>query len=62
MTSQTSEKAFEATVESMLVDGGWRKGDNAEWDVERALFPGSGGCVPSGDSAGVVEPVGCPAR
>ena len=27
MTSQTSEKAFEATVESMLVAGGWQKGD-----------------------------------
>ena len=39
MTSQTSEKAFEATVESMLVAGGWQKGDTAEWDVERALFP-----------------------
>ena len=39
MTSQTSEKAFEATVESMLVTGGWQKGDTAEWDVERALFP-----------------------
>ena len=39
MTSQTSEKAFEATVESMLVDGGWQKGTTAEWDVERGLFP-----------------------
>ena len=39
MTSQTSEKAFEATVESMMVAGGWQKGDTAEWDVERALFP-----------------------
>ena len=39
MTSQTSERAFEATVESMLVEGGWRKGDNTGWDVERALFP-----------------------
>ena len=39
MTSQTSEKAFEATVESMLVAGGWKKGDREEWDVERALFP-----------------------
>ena len=39
MTSQTSEMAFEATVESMLVEGGWREGDVAQWDVERALFP-----------------------
>ena len=39
MTSQTNEKAFESTVESMLVDGGWQKGTTAEWDVERALFP-----------------------
>ena len=39
MTSQTSEKAFEVTVESMLVDGGWQKGDSVGWDVERALFP-----------------------
>ena len=39
MTSQTSERAFESTVESMLVGGGWHKGDAAEWDVERALFP-----------------------
>ncbi len=39
MTSQTNEKAFETTVESMLVDGGWQKGDPDEWDVERAVFP-----------------------
>ena len=39
MTSQTNEKAFETTVESMLVAGGWQKGNTAEWDVERALFP-----------------------
>lgn len=38
MTSQTNERAFEATVESMLVEGGWYKGDVAEWDVEQALF------------------------
>ena len=25
MTSQTNEEAFESTVESMLLDGGWRK-------------------------------------
>jgi type I restriction enzyme R subunit len=39
MTSQTNEEAFESTVESMLLDGGWRKGSRAEWDVDRALFP-----------------------
>ncbi|MCY3911443.1 MAG: DEAD/DEAH box helicase family protein [bacterium] len=39
MTSQTTEKAFESVVESMLLDGGWRRGDVAEWDVERSLFP-----------------------
>ena len=39
MSTQTNEAAFEATVESMLVDGGWQKGDTAGWDVERALFP-----------------------
>ena len=38
MTSQTNEKAFEATVESMLVAGGWQKGDPAEWDATHALF------------------------
>ncbi len=39
MNSQTSEQAFETTVEAMLLDGGWHKGNVAEWDVERALFP-----------------------
>ncbi len=39
MTSQTNEQAFESTVESMLVVGGWRAGDLNEWDVDRALFP-----------------------
>ena len=39
MTSQTNEQAFEATVESMLVAGGWAAGDRDEWDVHRALFP-----------------------
>ena len=39
MTSQTNEQAFESTVESMLLAGGWRAGDLAEWDTERALFP-----------------------
>ena len=39
MSSQTNEKAFESTVESMLGEGGWRSGDRSEWDVARALFP-----------------------
>ena len=39
MTSQTNEQAFESTVESMLLAGGWRAGDLTEWDTERALFP-----------------------
>ena len=39
MSDQIKEKAFESTVESMLGVVGWRKGDLAEWDVDRALFP-----------------------
>ena len=39
MSTYTKELAFESTVESMLLDGGWRKGDREEWDVARALFP-----------------------
>ena len=39
MTSHTTEQAFESTVESMLLEGGWQAGDLGEWDVERALFP-----------------------
>ncbi|MXW29321.1 MAG: type I restriction endonuclease subunit R [Chloroflexi bacterium] len=39
MTSHTDERAFESTVESKLIEAGWRTGDRAEWDVERALFP-----------------------
>ena len=39
MSTHTKELAFESTVESMLLDGGWRKGDREEWDVDRALFP-----------------------
>jgi len=38
--SQTTEKAFEAYVETILLSrAGWRAGDVAEWDIERALFP-----------------------
>ena len=39
MNSRTHERAFESTVESMLMAGSWRLGNLAEWDVERALFP-----------------------
>ncbi|WP_419845053.1 type I restriction endonuclease subunit R [Candidatus Poriferisocius sp.] len=39
MTSQTDERDFESTIESMLVKGGWHKGDVGEWDEERAVFP-----------------------
>ena len=39
MPGPTTEKAFESTVESMLLAGGWHQGDPTEWDVERALFP-----------------------
>ena len=39
MASQAKEQAFESTVESVLLSGGWQSGDLAEWDVDRALFP-----------------------
>ena len=39
MTAQTTEKAFETVVESMLADGGWTVGDRGEWDADLALFP-----------------------
>ena len=39
MTSHTTEQAFESTVESMLLEAGWRAGDRGEWDIDRALFP-----------------------
>ena len=39
MTTQTTEQAFESTVESLLLDAGWHAGDLGEWDVDRALFP-----------------------
>ena len=38
MTTQTHEQAFEATVESILFEGGWVEGVREDWDVERALF------------------------
>jgi type I restriction enzyme, R subunit len=38
--NELRERAFEGYVESILLDkAGWRAGDRARWDVERALFP-----------------------
>ena len=37
--AQTTETAFEATLEGMLSEGGWLPGTPAEWDKARALFP-----------------------
>ncbi len=38
--SQTTEKAFETYVESILLNQSeWQPGTTAEWDVETALFP-----------------------
>lgn len=38
--SQTTERAFETYVEEILLTrGGWKPGDIAGWDKERALFP-----------------------
>ena len=39
MTRKIDEQSFESTVESMLLEGGWRKGHPREWDAELALFP-----------------------
>ena len=40
MSPQTNERAFETQVEETLLGpGDWQSGTNAEWDVERALFP-----------------------
>jgi type I restriction enzyme, R subunit len=40
VSGQTNERAFEVHVEEVLhQQGGWQSGTNAEWDVERALFP-----------------------
>ncbi len=36
---ESAVASFESAVASMLAEGGWRTGDRAEWDVERALFP-----------------------
>ena len=40
MSKQINEHAFETQVEETLLGvSGWQAGTNAEWDVERALFP-----------------------
>lgn len=40
MSQQTTEKAFETYVVTMLLQqSGWTKGDLSEWDKENALFP-----------------------
>ena len=40
MSDQTVERAFETHVENTLLErSGWKRGENADWDVERALFP-----------------------
>jgi type I restriction enzyme, R subunit len=40
MPGQTNERAFEVHVEEVLLNQcAWQTGTNAEWDVERALFP-----------------------
>jgi type I restriction enzyme R subunit len=38
--AQTTENAFEAHVEEILLnEGGWQLGTNAEWNKDLALFP-----------------------
>ena len=40
MSGQTNERAFETYVtETLIADAGWKVGTNADWDVNRALFP-----------------------
>lgn len=39
--AQTTEKAFESYVETILNRTGWQSGQLADWEVERALFPGA---------------------
>ena len=40
MSDQTNERAFETHVEETLLGASsWQRGANAEWDVDRALFP-----------------------
>jgi type I restriction enzyme R subunit len=38
--TQTDERAFETHVANVLSQCGWQSSTTAEWDVERALFPG----------------------
>ncbi len=38
MTSQTTERAFEDTVEATLLDNGWHKADVSGWNVNTAIF------------------------
>ena len=38
MTSQTTERAFEDAVESMLLKNGWQKADVPGWNVNTAIF------------------------
>ena len=39
MSGQTNERAFEGYVEdTLLKQGGWQSGTNADWSVERAVF------------------------
>ena len=40
LSDWANERAFETQVEeTLLVANGWQSGTNADWDVERALFP-----------------------
>ncbi len=39
MSTQTTEEAFESSVESLLVGVGWVPVKPDEWDADRALFP-----------------------
>ena len=40
MSKQANERTFEMHIEEVLLQqGGWQRGTNSEWDVERALFP-----------------------
>lgn len=40
MSSQATERAFEAYVKAVLLEqGGWQRGTTAEGDMELALFP-----------------------
>ena len=51
MTTQTTERAFEDTVESLLLDSGWQPGDRARWDVEARSVPVPGNRLHQADAA-----------